>query len=216
MTDSVFQIFVLAGISCVVVAIIFAASLYIGKQGERFSFLNHFISELGEVGGSRAAHIFNASLIAAGILIIPFLVSLGYKLDSVVGWIAVVSGTITAMGVSAVGIFPMNNLKPHIIAAMTYFRAGFLMVFFFGLAILFQPNWRTEIPKYSLVLNLLAFLAYGIFLVYPMLRKEYQSPSDVLDPSEATERPRFWAIALLEWGVFFSTIIWLLGMAIII
>ncbi len=99
------------------------------------------------------------------------------------------------LGVAAVGVFPMNNLKLHTIAAMTYFRAGLLMVLFFGLAILFQPAGKQIVPPAANLLSLLAFLAYGAFLMLPRLKKTEKKPADLLDPEQTPERPRIWALA---------------------
>jgi len=106
----------------------------------------------------------------------------------------------------------MNNLQAHTIAAMTYFRAGLVMVFFFGLAILFQPSGKTVVPQAANMLSLLAFLAYGAFLILPMIKKREQKPEEILDPEQIPERPRVWAFATMEWLVFFSTIAWMFGM----
>ena len=35
---------------------------YRGRQGEKYSIFNHFISELGEVGVSKAAAVFNTEI----------------------------------------------------------------------------------------------------------------------------------------------------------
>ena len=43
---------------------------YRGKEGEPYSILNHFISAIGEVGVSRLAPVFNASLIVGGLVLV--------------------------------------------------------------------------------------------------------------------------------------------------
>ncbi len=127
----------------VILAVFYPALVYRGKLGERYSLLNHFISELGEVGVSRAAWFFNAGLLLGGLVFLPYIIGLGISFGSLFGWLGTAAGIIAVLGVAAVGVFPMNNLKPHTIAAMTYFRAGLVMVFFFGLAILFQPAGKS-------------------------------------------------------------------------
>ena len=112
--------------------------------------------------------------------------------------------------------FPMNNIKSHSTAAVTYFRAGLVMVFFFGLAIFFQPAGKAIIPQAANLLSLLAFLAYGAFLALPLVRRKEQKPTEPLDPQTEPERPRIWALPTLEWLVFFSTIAWLFGMTFFI
>ena len=168
--------------------------MYRGKRGERYSLFNHFISELGEVGVSKAARFFNTGLILGGLVLLPYIIGLGMKFGSLLGWLGTAAGIIAVLGVAGVGVFPMNNLKPHVLAAMTYFRAGLVMVLFFGLAILFQPAGKAVIPPAANLLSLLAFLAYGAFLALPRLRKKEQRPAELLDPEQTPERPRVWAL----------------------
>ena len=53
MSSGIFSYLAMAGTGIVVLAIVYAAWMYRGKRGERYSLLNHFISELGEVGVSK-------------------------------------------------------------------------------------------------------------------------------------------------------------------
>jgi hypothetical membrane protein len=216
MAISIIRYLGLIGTSVVPLAVLSSALLYRGKRGERYSLLNHFISELGEVGISRAAWVFNAGLIVGGLALLPTIIELGWLFRSIPGWLGTVAGIVAVLGVAAVGVFPMNNLKLHIIAAMTYFRAGLGMVFFFGLAILLQPHGKIIIPPAANILSLVAFLAYGAFLSLPRAKKDGEKPTDILDPQQKPERPRVWALPLLEWAVFFSSIAWLFGMTFFI
>ena len=216
MTFNIIHILGLAGTGVVVLAVLYSSLLYRGKHGERYSLLNHFISELGEVGVSRAARVFNTGMLLGGLVLLPYIVALGRTLHSLLGWSGTAAGIIAVLGAAAVGVFPMNNLKLHIIAAMTYFRAGLVMVFLFGLAIFFQPAEKTIIPPAANILSLAAFLAYGSFLGLPMVKKEEQKPTEILDPEQKPKRPQVWALPMLEWAVFFSTIAWLFGMTFFI
>jgi hypothetical membrane protein len=216
MTFSILHILGFTGTGLIVLAVLYPIFLYRGKHGERFSLLNHFISELGEVGVSRAARIFNAGLLLAGLVMLPYVIGLGMAFGSPLGWLGTAAGVVAVLGVAAVGVFPMNKIQPHTTAATTYFRAGLVMVFFFGLAIFFQPLGKTSIPQAANLLSLLAFLAYGAFLALPLFRKKKETPSDNLDPEQEPERPRVWAFPTLEWLVFFSTIAWLFGMTFFI
>jgi hypothetical membrane protein len=216
MTFNILRIFGFCGTGLILLAVVFPIFLYRGKLGERYSLLNQFISELGEVGVSRAAWVFNRGLLLAGLVMLPYVIGLGIAFSSLLGWLGTAAGIIAVLGVAAVGVFPMNNLESHKIAAMTYFRAGLVMVFFFGLAIFFQPAGRAIIPQSANLLSLLAFLAYGTFLAWPVVRKKEQKTSDILDPQQEPTRPRVWALPILEWLVFFSTIAWLFGMTFFI
>jgi hypothetical membrane protein len=212
------KLFGLAGTSIVSLAIVISALRYLGKRAERYSLMNHFISELGEVGVSPAAWVFNRGLTLGGLLLIPFMIGLGIAFHSVLGWIGMLAGLVAALGVAAVGLYPMNNLTPHIRAAMTYFRAGLVMVIFFALAIFFQST--PVLPPVANLLSLVAALCYGSFLV--LLGKPHKkdaqgndepSTTDILNPEVMPERPRLWWTALLEWLVFFSTVAWIFGVA---
>ncbi len=200
--------------ACVIVlAVLYAALRYRGKAGERYSPLNHFISELGEVGVSRGSWAFNGGLVITGLLLLPFVAHLGLVLGSVLGWIGAFFAGAASLGAAAVGVFPMNNLKPHVRAAMTYFYGGLAMVISIGVAILVQPAGGVSVQKIASLLSLPAALAFVSFLVLPPLASYGVDPVTMLDPSVRPERPRFWALPFMEWLVLFATIIWLFGMA---
>lgn len=214
MSEYGFNLFGVGGSGIVIVAIFYSAWIYRGKIQQRFSILNHFISELGEIGVSKGAPLFNISLVIGGILLLPFIVHLGLRFHSILGWLGVLAGIVTAGGVTAVGIFPMNTQKPHGHAAMAFFRGGLLMVLFFGLAILLQPAGQFVVPRETAILSLVALASFGSFL-YLLTRKRDKPIQESLDPQVVSERPRFWILAFLEWMVFFSTIFWLLGLALL-
>jgi hypothetical membrane protein len=216
MTFSILHIFGFSGTGLIILAVLYPSLVYRGKLGERFSLFNHFISELGELGVSRAARIFNTGLLLAGLVMLPYVVGLGIAFGSLLGWLGTAAGVIAVVGVAAVGVFPMNNIEAHKFAATTYFRAGLVMVFFFGLAIFFQPSGKGLIPQAANLLSLLAFLAYGAFLAWPLIRGEKHTSADSLDPEQEPKRPRIWALPTLEWLVFFSTIAWLFGITFFI
>lgn len=216
MTFTIFRIFGFSGTGLVILAVLYPMLLYRGKLGERYSLLNHYISELGELGVSRAAWVFNTGLLLAGLVMLPYVVGLGIVFGSLLGWLGTAAGVIAVLGVAAVGVFPMNNMQAHTIAATTYFRAGLVMVFFFGLAIFFQPSGKAMIPQAANLLSLLAFLAYGAFLAWPLFRGKKQPSADDLDLQQEPDRPRIWALPALEWLVFFSTIAWLFGITFFI
>ncbi len=216
MTFNIFRIFGLAGTILIILAIVIRSLRYRGKRGEHFSLFNHFISELGEVGISPAAWVFNGGMMIGGVILLPYILELGLIFRSALGWLGTAAGIVATLGVIAVGIFPMNNLHAHGIAAVTYFRAGLVMVFFFGLAILFQPGAHKVIPQAANLFSLLAFLSYASFLILMTPKKSDEAPADALDPEQVPERPRVWLLAVIEWVVFFTTILWFFGMTFMI
>ena len=135
-----FQILSLAGALSAILGSIIAGLAYRGKQGEAYSLLNHFISELGEVGVSRLAWVFNLGLMISGLCLIPASVSLGLLLPGVWSKLGMAAGIVTAVSIGLVGVFPMNKRTPHIRAAVTYFRIGLLMIGLFTAAIALQPD----------------------------------------------------------------------------
>lgn len=216
MTLNIYTIFGLTASGIVVLAVVYSTLVYRGKRGERYSLLNHFISELGELGISKGAWAFNLGLILCGLFLLPYVVWLGIVFRSVLGWLGVGAGVIAGLGVAAVGVFPMNNLKPHGRAAMTFFRGGLVMVIFFGLAILFQPAGNIVVPKLANILSILAVAAYGSFLFLLTGPKKDKQDWESLDPEKKPDRSRFWILPFLEWMVFFATIFWLFGMTFLV
>jgi len=211
----IFPWFGILGTLIIILGIGTSALRYQGKQGERFSLLNHFISELGEVGVSPSASLFNLGMILGGLTLLPFMIGLGFRFASLAGWLGSATGVVAVLAVAAVGIFPVNNLTAHIRAAMTYFRAGLVMVICYALAILFQPAGPGPIPQTANVLSLLAFIPYAAFLFLSGRRYD-QNQAEALDPQMVPERPRISLLPILEWAVFFTTILWLFGMALFI
>jgi len=204
-----YRSFGLAGCAIIIFAMLFTAVGYSGRKQEKYSALNHFISELGEAGVSARAQVFNGGLIVGGLLLIPFIIGFGIFLHSLWATLAIVSGVWAAISCMLVGVFPMNNLNPHIKAAVSYFRAGLVMVFLFGIAILVQPAGPEKVSSLASVTSLLAVLAYASFLF--LLRKPEdgaQAGDQPLDPDIIPDRPRVWILPALEWLVFVSTIIW--------
>ena len=211
----IFPLFGILGTGLISLGIGTSALRYHGKHGERFSLLNHFISELGEVGISPSAKLFNLGMILGGLTLLPYMIGLGFWFDSLAGWLGSATGVVAVLAVAAVGIFPVNNLTAHTRAAMTYFRTGLVMVIFFALAIIFQPAGHKPIPQAANVLSLLAFIAYAAFLFLSGRRND-QDRVEALDPHMESERPRILLLPLLEWAVFFTTLLWLFGMALFI
>jgi hypothetical membrane protein len=196
-------------------AVLGAGWAYRGKQQERYSVFNHFISELGEHGVSARAGWFNGGLVTAGLVLLPFVGRLGWGLPGVWGRLAAVAGMVTALACMAVGLFPLNRQSAHVRSAMVFFRAGLVMVVLFSAAILVQPREAVWVPKWALLFSVLAMLAYGTFLA--MVRggsvlAQVELPSD---SGEAPPRPSFSWLATVEWSIFFTTVLWFFALALI-
>ncbi len=199
----------LAGSLVILAGVLLPALVYRGKEGERYSITRHFISELGEPGVSRLAVVFNISLIIAGLLFLLMLIGVGLDMRTAWGYVAMAAGIVTAVACVFVGIFPMNNIKPHTVAAMSYFRFGLATVLLFSIAIVLQPAGDRVIPLYALAFGVLSVAAYATFLIYAgnIAKKQREN---VLDTEKVLVRPRFWWMPFLEWLVLISTILWFL------
>lgn len=188
---------------------------YRGRQGEKYSIFNHFISELGEVGVSKAAAVFNTGLILGGLVFVPFIIGLCLTIGGLLAKIGMVVGILATLSCALVGVFPMNNMKAHYIVAVTYFRTGLVMVLLVSAAVFLQPARAVVFPKFSNLAGLLAFISYAGFLFLLRTPKHDEaSPENALDPLKEVERPKFWRETILEWAVFFSTILWFFILAL--
>jgi hypothetical membrane protein len=203
-----FHLFGIAGSAVIAACTAVAMAAYTGARGERFSILNHFISELGHVGVSRLALVFNAGLIGAGALYVPFALGLGAMLG---GWWAA-AGTaaalVAAVSVACVGVFPMNKLAPHIAAAMMFFRSGLVVMLLLGIAIQRQRPDRRVVDRRANIAGVVAVLAYAVFVAWI-----WRAPdaAGALDPRMLlADRPRVWATAILEWVLMAASVAWFL------
>jgi len=191
-----FMIFSFMGVGIAGLSFLISGFAYRGTQGEAYSPLNHFISELGYLGVSRLAPVFNIGLILTGLCLLPACISLGLWLPGILGKISMVMGMFYAISVFFVGVFPMNNIKPHTIAAMTFFWSGLIFILIISLAIGLQPEGDSVLPRAFALAGLPGVIAYGVFLV--MISKVDKRASETLMPDDIT-RPKVWPLAIAEW-----------------
>jgi len=209
--STIYPYFGLTGSLVVIAAVIISGLVYRGPNGERYSSLNHFISELGQVGISRAAGVFNYGLIIAGILLLPYLVGLALVLNNAWAIPAAIAGVWATLSCALIGLFPMNNIKAHIKAAVSFFRAGLVTMVLYSISIFAQPVESEIIPKGMIWIGVMASLVDAVFLKYPDRAAKQDTDMDVLDTSKLVERPKVWMAAVLEWAVLASTMLWFLA-----
>ena len=178
---------------------------YRGLKGERYSFLNHFISELGQTGVSNLAPLFNVSLMVAGLLILLFMVGLGLYIKSAWGNIVVVLGAFSAISCGLVGVFPMNHLSIHVKVADGFFYGILVTIFVFTIGMALDKN--AAFSMWIILPGLLVVLAVLSFLIVPHFTNT--NHLFTLNPAHII-RPRFWPNAFLEWSVFFTVLLWML------
>ena len=199
-----FPIWGLAGAAVPCIPAIFAALPYRGLSGEAYSPFNHFISELGELGVSRLAPLFNAGLIVTGILLAAFMLGLGAYIGSAWSYLAAAVGVLASGACSLVGVFPMNYIEPHMVAAMSFFRFGMVAIALFSLAIVLDRKRR--LPCWLALPGAVTTLTFAAFMYAP----SEQSSGTATQALNAGlgGRPAFWLAAVLEWAVFVAVVGW--------
>jgi hypothetical membrane protein len=214
--DKVYTYLAFSGTLLILIGVLISIFPFRDRAGERYSLLNHFISELGEKGISKAAWGFNTAMIISGWLYLPLMIMIGVKLASVPGWIGASFGVVACVAASLVGVFSMDRLNRHRKAAMTFFHSGLWCILFFTLAIFSQPVGGRRIPLGLNIVGLLAIASFGSFLLTVYSKPNNVSqPNYILDPNAPPERPKVWRTAILEWCIFFTIQAWFLMAALL-
>ena len=192
---------------------VISALFYQGRSGEKYSLLNHFVSELGEYPWSAAAWVFNTSLVLGGLLVLVFMLTLWLVFDNWFGRLIVIVGVITSVSGSLVGLYPMSNLEPHIDAALTFFYTGLLMTILFSAYVFTRQN--EKFPKWLAIPGLISFVSFFAFLFL----------TDPIFPDGAPveeiflvleNRPAVLETAIFEWAVIISTLIWIFVLSVFV
>lgn len=182
-----------------VIASIVAGGFYMGTQNEPFSPLNHWVSELGEMGVSRLALVFNVGLFVGGLALALFFFALGRMRQSRLANIYVLIGVIAGISGALVGVFPMNNRSIHIVFALGFFVLGWVAV---GLAS--YDLWRRPEPRFSRWLPALGALTVTVFLLFLSVYIPY------LYTGTGSDRPDVSVATVLEWLVLIGIMGWVL------
>ena len=182
-----------------VIASVVAGVFYIGTQSEPFSPLNHWVSELGEMGVSRLALVFNVGLFVGGLALAVFFFAMGRMRRSRLANIYVVIGIIAGVSGALVGVFPMNNRSIHIVFALGFFVLGWVAV---GLAS--YDIWRRPGPRFSRWLPALGALTVTVFLLFLSVYIPY------LYTGTGDDRPAVSVATVLEWLVLIGIMGWVL------
>jgi hypothetical membrane protein len=178
-----------------------AAVVYSGTAGEGFSPLNHWFSELGEMGVSQLATLFNIGLFVSGLCLAIFLAALGSLRRGRIGWLYAIIGIIAGVGGAFVGVFPMNSRGPHIVAALTFFVLGWVAV-----ALASYDIWRRPDSRFPRWLPWLGALNVLTFLLFLSQYIQYLTYTGAGSP----DRPAFQAVVVLEWLVLVGIMGWVL------
>ena len=199
----------LTGSAIVILCSLITVIVYRDINGHPYNILNHFISELGEVGVSSLAPLFNIGLIVGGLIFIIFMISLGVYIGTVPGYIASIVGAFSAISCSLVGFNPMNNIEVHVKVAMWFFFGGLITIICFSIAIIFDKQYK--LSKKLLIPGLITILSFASFLWLP--RAAHPNIKWTLDPSKVV-RPEIWWNTIFEWLVFLTILAWIISVSI--
>ena len=151
----------IAGTLIFAAAISIAAAAYRGATGEAYSPLNHYVSELGQLGVSGLAAVFNLGLVIGGSFLAIFFLALGLSFRSALAWLYVPIGICAEIGGAFVGLYPMNFPNEHTTAALTFFVLGWVAV---GLASI--DFIRRRDPRFPWWLAIIGALTVAAFIGY--------------------------------------------------
>lgn len=177
------------------------AAAYSGWTGESYSPLNHFISELGEVGTSRLALVFNLGILLGSLGLGLFFMLLSRRLTGRYRAAMVVAGILAGVSGSLVGVFPMDTHALHRATSGIFFTTGWLVAAIFSQWLLAAP--RPGFSRLLLVPGGLAVMTFAAFLaVYTTYR-----PAD--QDAHILARAAVWSVPLLEWAALLSLLLWI-------
>ncbi|MBN2085635.1 MAG: DUF998 domain-containing protein [Anaerolineales bacterium] len=210
-----FELFGVLASLIVLAAVSIPIPIYIGRAGEKYSVLNHFVSELGEEGVSRGAGVFNRGLIAAGALFIPFTLGLGLSMHTVWAILGMIAGLWTAVCLMLIGMFPMNRLKPHIFAALSFFDGGLATILLFTIGFWLLPAGSEMLPRGMHWIGIVCILIYIVFLAQNP-RLAVNNAADFLQQNPLKGRPKIWMMPITEWLVVLVSTLWYLSTALVL
>ncbi len=188
----------LLGSSVIALGAVVTAFAYSGSQGQSYSPINHFVSELGEIGVSELSFLFNASLIVGGICFVVFMLGLAATRRGPLGYAYGLTGVIAGVGGAFVGVFPMNQLDRHAVAALTFFVLGLVTVLLASIDFVRLSDPR--FPRWLSVVGGATVLAFGAFLV--VLTGE---GSGLAHPDD---RVAIWPLTIFEWLLIMGILVW--------
>jgi hypothetical membrane protein len=188
----------LIGSSVIALGSVVTALAYTGSKGQSYSPLNHFVSELGELSVSRLAVVFNLSLIIGGVCFVVFIVGLAAAGQGWLRYLYGLVGVIAGIGGAFVGVFPMDYLGAHSIAALTFFMLGLVTVLLASIDFVRRPDPR--FPRWLSAVGAVTVAAFAVFLVIL-----FGGDNDLAHPDD---RVAVWPLTIFEWLLIVGILLW--------
>lgn len=193
----------IVGASAIAIGSAVTAIAYTGTAGERYSPLNHWISELGQQGVSELAAVFNIALVVGGICFVGFMTGLRLVRTGRFAWVYGTIGALAGVAGAYVGIYPMNHLEQHTFAALAFFNLGWIAIALASLDFVRRPDPR--FPRWLAYVGALTVLAFISFLAVA-IPLAGGAGLGAPDP-----RPEIWLVAVLEWTALIGILLWVLA-----
>jgi hypothetical protein len=184
-----------------------------GMKKERYSLLNHFVSELGDPRFAKHKTRFAVALISSGILLVPFVVGLGLRFDSLMGNVLVGFGIFSAVSCILVGFVPEDKVKTHFIVAGGFFIGIMLLMLLFAITLILQP--MPAFPPWVIGASFGAFALILTFLIHTVSLPKWELERTNEPWAWDDGRPKFWLNPFLEWCAFFAMFGWLFMVVIL-
>ena len=199
----------LVGVGLAMVTSVVTALVYSGPAGEQFQGVNHTVSELGERGVSKAAPLFNAALVAGGLLIALFMLGLALDARDRGGRGFGLLGTLAGVAMALVGLFPVDAIESHLLAAALAFlailvtSAWFVLWLFRGAAP--YPRWLGWFAVW------IAIAVVALMVLPAVVQPDYTFSMEF--EAEPPPRPDIRLASILEWIVVASAWTWIAALA---
>ncbi|NNE91089.1 MAG: DUF998 domain-containing protein [Verrucomicrobiales bacterium] len=201
-----FAQFGIAGSIVVALALYLPRIGFINREGQPYSALNHFVSELGWIGVSDKAILFNLGLILGGLCYAVFMLGLGRQFRGFWGCVVSILGAIAAVFASLVGIFPVVDHWPGLIAHLLMAGALGVTAFWAACATIFMVLFhRTKVvPKPFALLGGAILLSFATGLsVNPA---EHVTPFFDFETNQIVNRSDHWRLPIVEWVIVWTVV----------
>lgn len=192
----------LTGALALTVGSVAAALAYTGAAGEPYSPLNHWVSELGELGVSSLAWAFNLGLVVGGLGFVVFMAGLAIDATDRLRWVYGPVGVAAGIAGALVGVFPMNTREVHGLVAFTFFNLGWIAVATASVPVAVGHDRR--FPRWLAAAGAVAVVAFLAFL-YEVRVDPVVAESALGAP---VARPALWLSPALEWAVIVAIVGW--------
>jgi hypothetical protein len=204
------------GSGLILISFLVAALPFSDRLGRSYSIFTFFVSELGEMGRSVLAPVFNTGLFLGGLALLAFMTGLRRYFMSPAGRLGVITGTLSAACAAMVGVLPMNILYPHFAVAMGFFYGGMVTVFLFTAAIMNGDG--ASFPRWTAVPGIAVLFAFGLFHFATTGTFNFRtifSIRDFIDIVPIIRPHSFWAMAFYEWLAVLAMNAWVIMMSLI-